>query len=108
MVTNSRIVGVVTNFHRSVFPFKLQVLWRSGDYSTRENAAILADPGPFHDSNIAANPGAFPDLHVVVNYGKRVDLYVCGQFGIRDEYTYADGSCLIIGCSWRLMIAADC
>ena len=44
--------SIIANIYIGIFPLELQILRNSRDHSTRENAAVLTNPGAFHDRHI--------------------------------------------------------
>src|SRR5579872_3029599 len=75
--------SIVANLHRCLFTVELKVLRVSRNDRTREDPAISADPGAFHNGNIAADPGSCTDLNVFVNHCEGVHLYIGGEPGFR-------------------------
>jgi hypothetical protein len=68
--------GVVANDHRGRFPLVFEVLRGRRNDGSRENLAVFANAGPFHDHRVRAYPGAFADLNVLLNDGKRLNGHI--------------------------------
>jgi hypothetical protein len=74
--------GIVADLNGGVFAFIFQVLGNTSNYSSRENAAVIADAGALHDGYIAADPGAFSNFYILMDHAEWVNFYIGGQFGV--------------------------
>jgi len=71
--------GIIAYFHGGTFTLVFQILRNGCDYSAWKNAAVLSNPGTFHDGNIASDPGAITNFHILMNNTKGVDLNISGE-----------------------------
>jgi hypothetical protein len=59
--------SIITDLSPGILTLKFEVLGHRRNNCSRENAAILADPGAFHNGYITPNPGTFAYFHILVN-----------------------------------------
>lgn len=75
--------GIIANDNGGIFPMKFQILWNGSNDCTREDAAIFANSGAFHNGYVGADPGAITYFDILVNNGKWINFYIGCQPGIR-------------------------
>jgi hypothetical protein len=75
--------STVADHDLGIFTLEFQVLRNSSDHSSREYAAILADPGSLHNGYIRTDPGAITYFNVLMYNCEGVNLHIRRQFCVR-------------------------